>query len=204
MPDINFVIFDMDEVLYDYDHDTRLRLLEKLTGRSAADIDAAVWGGPHEHQAETGDPPTAEGYLEQFGRLLGYPIGFDDWARVRAAMMRARPEILDLVRRLRQRADIALLTNNGMMLKACLPVCAPETVEIFGEKAHVSAEFGARKPDPAVYRLICERYGVTPQESAFVDDKAENVEGAEKAGLIGHLFTNGSGLKTFLETHGLV
>ena len=26
---------------------------------------------------------------------------------------------------------------------------------LFGASAHVSAEFGARKPDPAVYRKIC-------------------------------------------------
>ena len=33
MPGIRFVIFDMDQVLYDYEHAVRLRLLEELTGR---------------------------------------------------------------------------------------------------------------------------------------------------------------------------
>lgn len=204
MPDIRFVIFDMDEVLYDYDHDKRLQLLERLSGRPADEIHEAVWGGPHESAAEAGDPATAEGYLEQFGRLLGYPIGFGEWAEVRARMMRARPEVHDIVRRLKARADVALLTNNGMMLKAALPVCAPDMTEIFGEKAHVSAEFGVRKPDPLVYRLICEKYGYRPGESAFVDDKAENVEGAVKAGLAGHLYESAGGLEAFLENLELI
>lgn len=134
MPDIRFVIFDMDQVLYDYDHQVRLRLLEELTGRPATEIDAAVWGGPHEAAAEAGSPDTAEGYLAQYARLLGYPIDFDTWADIRRQMMRARPLVLAHVRRLKERADLALLTNNGMMLKAALPVCAPETIEIFGEK----------------------------------------------------------------------
>ena len=47
----------------------RLSLLENLTGRPAAEIDAAVWGGPHEDMAEAGNPETAAGYLAQYGRV---------------------------------------------------------------------------------------------------------------------------------------
>ncbi|TYC67684.1 HAD family phosphatase [Stappia sp. BW2] len=198
MPEIKFVIFDMDLVLYDYDHQIRLKLLEELTGRPAAEIDQSVWGGPHENAAEAGEPATAEAYLEQFSRLLGFPIDFETWADVRCQMMRARPDVLSLVSRLKTTADIALLTNNGMLLKDALPVCAPETIEIFGEKAHVSAEFGARKPDPLVYERICSRYGYHPEVSAFVDDREENVEGAQSAGLTGHHYKTADGLETFL------
>lgn len=204
MPGIRFVIFDMDQVLYDYEHAVRLRLLEELTGRPAAEIDAAVWGGPHEEAAEAGDPATADAYLAQYGDLLGYPIDFDTWCDIRRKMMRARPEVLDLVRDLKATADVALLTNNGMMLKAALPVCAPETIEIFGDKAHVSAEFKLRKPDPELYRVVCDTYGYAPEESAFVDDKLENVVGAEKAGLTGHVFEDTSGFSAFLKLHALI
>ena len=200
---IRFVIFDMDQVLYDYDHLVRLRLLEELTGRPAAEIDTAVWGGPHEAAAEAGSPDTAEGYLDQYGRLLGYPIDFDTWADIRRQMMRARPDVLDLVRRLGRQADLALLTNNGMMLKAALPVCAPEVIEIFGQNAYVSAEFKARKPDPVVYLRVCEKHGFKPEQSAFVDDNAKNVSGAETAGLTGHVYTSVDELHAFLQEHGL-
>ncbi|MES0880167.1 HAD family hydrolase [Roseibium sp. SCP14] len=204
MPDIKFVIFDMDQVLYDYEHQVRLQLLQDLTGRPAAEIDEAVWGGPHENEAEAGNPDTAEGYLAQYGRLLGYPIDFDTWADIRRRMMRARPDVLDLVRRLKQKADVAMLTNNGMMLKASLPVCAPEMIEIFGEKAHVSAEFKVRKPDPDIYRLICEKYGYPTSASAFIDDRAENVAGAEEAGLSGHVFTDTETFRSYLKKHDLL
>lgn len=204
MPRIRFVIFDMDEVLYDYDHRIRLALLEKLTGRPAEDIDAAVWGGPHERRAEAGSPATPEGYLAQYAQLLGYPIDFDTWADIRRQMMRARPDVLGLVRRLGKKTDLALLTNNGMLLKSALPVCAPEVVEIFGEKAHVSAEFTARKPDPLVFRRLCSKYGYTPAESAFVDDREDNVAGAVEAGLTGHVFTSRDRLSGFLDRHELI
>ncbi|MEM8702010.1 MAG: HAD family phosphatase [Pseudomonadota bacterium] len=204
MPQIRFVIFDMDEVLYDYDHAKRLGLLEKLTGRPASEIDAALWGGPEESRAEAGSPPTPEGYLTQYAQLLGYPIDFDTWADIRRQMMRPRPDVLDLVRRLGKKTDLALLTNNGMLLKPALPVCAPEAAAIFGEKAHVSAEFRARKPDPVIYHRICGKYGYEPTESAFVDDRKANVDGAEQAGLTGHVYTSHDELLRFLEFHGLV
>jgi len=204
MATVRFVIFDLNDVLYDVDTKVRLRLLEDLTGRPAAEIDAAVWGGPHENEAEAGRPATAEAYLDQFARLLGYPIDFDTWADIHRRMMRPRQEVLDLVRQVKRKADVAMLTNNGMLLKASLPVCAPEVIAIFGDKAHVSAEFGVRKPDPLVYERVCARYGHAPGESAFVDDKAENVQDAELAGLTGHLYTGLEGFRGFLAQHGLL
>ncbi|MTI07716.1 HAD family phosphatase [Roseibium denhamense] len=202
MPDIRFVIFDMDKVLYDYEHPVRLALLEELTGRPAADIDRDVWGGPHENAAEAGEPETAEAYLAQFARLLKHPIDFDTFADVRRRMMRPRQDVLATVRRLKPRADLALLTNNGMLLKAALPVCAPEVIEIFGEKAHVSAEFKARKPDRDVYLKICGRYGYSPDAALFVDDRLENTDGAAAAGLHVHHYQNHDGLLRCLKEHG--
>lgn len=201
---VSFLIFDMDEVLYDYDHGHRLKALARLTGRTEEEIDKDVWGGEHEALAEAGDPPTAEAYLAQYARLLRYPINEETWADIRKRMNTARPVVLDMVRSLKGKVDLALLTNNGMMLKKALPVCAPEMIEIFGEKAHVSAEFGTRKPDPEIYCAICERYGHAPQKSAFIDDKLENVQGAEAAGLIGHHYQSEEGLRSFLRELSLL
>ncbi|MBD8892993.1 HAD-IA family hydrolase [Roseibium litorale] len=202
MTSFTFAVFDMDEVLYDYEHPVRLQLLEDLTGRTQAEIHEAVWGGPHENLAEMGQPDSAEGCLAQFADLLGYPIDFDTWADIRRQMMRPRLDVLDMVRRLAEQTDVALLTNNGMLLKEALPVCAPEVLEIFGGKSHVSAEFQARKPDPGVFLRICARYGHDPMRTLFVDDREENIEGAQTAGLTAHLYRSPTGLETFLRECG--
>ena len=39
------------------------------------------------------------------------------------------------------------------------------------------------KPDPAIYQLLCERYDLAPAECLFVDDNADNCEGARIAGM---------------------
>lgn len=71
---IRFVIFDMDNVLYDYDHPYRLNVLAKMTGKPADEIDAIVFNGPEENAAEAGAPATPEEYLAQYQELLGHPI----------------------------------------------------------------------------------------------------------------------------------
>lgn len=46
-----------------------------------------------------------------------------------------------------------------------------------------SWEVGVRKPNPAIYRLACERLGVAPERAVFLDDQPANAEGARAAGL---------------------
>ena len=46
------------------------------------------------------------------------------------------------------------------------------------------------KPDPAVYRLLLERYGFKPEECIFIDDLKENVEAAMAQGIFGIVFEN--------------
>jgi len=48
-----------------------------------------------------------------------------------------------------------------------------------------SCEIGLRKPSEAIYRHVVETLGLAPGEIAFIDDIAENVEAAQKAGLHG-------------------
>ncbi len=55
--------------------------------------------------------------------------------------------------------------------------------------AVVSAKERMMKPDPAIYQLLCERYGLGPAECLFVDDNADNCEGARVAGMRAVHFT---------------
>jgi epoxide hydrolase-like predicted phosphatase len=61
-----------------------------------------------------------------------------------------------------------------------------------------SYEVKLRKPDPRIYRLICDRLAVRPEEAIFIDDLAVNVEGARLAGLHAIQYINKVQLKTQL------
>ena len=52
----------------------------------------------------------------------------------------------------------------------------------------VSGEVRLLKPDPAIYALALERFGLAGAEAIFIDDREDNVRGAEAAGMRGHVF----------------
>jgi len=74
----------------------------------------------------------------------------------------------------------AILTNNvrewGRYWKGSIPL------ELFDVVVD-SCDVGLRKPDPAIFRLTCERLGVAPEAAVFLDDTRRHVETARQIGL---------------------
>ncbi len=68
----------------------------------------------------------------------------------------------------------------------------------------VSGREGVMKPDAAIFRLTCERFGFAPAEALFVDDSAKNIEAASALGFHVHHFTDPAALRPALETLGLL
>ncbi len=44
------------------------------------------------------------------------------------------------------------------------------------------------KPDPAIYKLLMERYDLVPEKTVFIDDTAVNIEAAKNLGWNGIVF----------------
>lgn len=44
------------------------------------------------------------------------------------------------------------------------------------------------KPDTAIYRYLCDKFRLKPEECVFIDDRPENIDGAEKIGMRGICF----------------
>lgn len=68
----------------------------------------------------------------------------------------------------------------------------------------VSGQVQLRKPDPAIYKLALEQFGLEAGEALFVDDLAGNADAATQAGMIGHQFLSADHLRTRLAAVGLL
>ncbi len=55
----------------------------------------------------------------------------------------------------------------------------------------VSSEAGCMKPREEIYRVLCSRYGLRPEECFFIDDLPANVESARFVGMEGTVFHDG-------------
>ncbi len=63
-----------------------------------------------------------------------------------------------------------------------------------------SATCGHIKPYRDIFAYLCEKYELTPFDTLFIDDNAENIKGAESFGIKGYLFDgNTAALKEYLK-----
>ena len=66
-----------------------------------------------------------------------------------------------------------------------------------------SCELGIAKPDPEIYLHTCEALEVPPEETLFLDDKAENIAAAQALGMQTIQFSTVERLKEELQSLGL-
>jgi 2-haloacid dehalogenase len=72
------------------------------------------------------------------------------------------------------------------------------------EQIVVSGDYGCIKPDPRLYRIALERYGIAPGKLLFIDDNPVNLEAGEKLGIKGLLFEGAAKLRSDLVWRGLL
>lgn len=58
------------------------------------------------------------------------------------------------------------------------------------EGALVSAEEKLLKPDPSIFKRLCDKFSLKPEECLFIDDLQRNVDGARSVGMSGYCFEN--------------
>ena len=75
----------------------------------------------------------------------------------------------------------AFLSNSGPEVMARLRGRRP--LEALFDAVVISCEVGVSKPDPRIYQRCLDRLGLRAPETLFVDDRADNIEGAARVGL---------------------
>jgi HAD superfamily hydrolase (TIGR01509 family) len=64
----------------------------------------------------------------------------------------------------------------------------------------MSGPIGIVKPSSEIFEHLCKKYDITPSEAIFVDDRRDNIEGAESYGINGYIFDGDSEkLKKYLD-----
>jgi 2-haloacid dehalogenase len=83
---------------------------------------------------------------------------------------------------------------------------ARERYEVLGwfEGTLISGEVGMTKPDPGIYRVFLERFGLRAAACAFVDDRSANVETARALGFPAVLFRSAGHLRADLRRLGML
>lgn len=194
---IELVLFDLDDVLVEYSHAVRCRVLAERVGSDPRAVHAALFESGLETEADLGRiGPEAQ--ARALSAALGLAVDIDDCVAARAASMTPDLRLLDMVSALQRRGALAILTNNGALIRDHFDTLCPPFAPFFAGRVHCSAMYGIAKPDPEVFLRCAAALGVAPQHVLFIDDKPENALGAERAGMIGHHYREPDALRAHL------
>ena len=181
-PTIKALIFDFGGVLMrTADRGPRERLAARF-GLSSDELEELVFGGPDSLLADTGRMSSEERWRRLSEQLeLRTKEATDSFVREFFSGEALDDHLVDQIRTLRREYKTALLSNASDSLDRF--VREELGLEDVFDVIIISALVGVRKPDRPIYELALERLGVSASEAVFFDDRADNVEGARRAGL---------------------
>jgi putative hydrolase of the HAD superfamily len=182
------VIFDLGGVVfpspldvfraYEREHGLPHRFLSEVV---LADPEGGAWARLERGELTVDEFCTA---FEAECAAAGETVSASDLMAAVGAGLAPRPEMVIALDAIRSRGlKTGALTNNwaGDHERR-----ESGGVSALGDRFDViveSAVEGLRKPDPRVYELACERLGVRPQESVFLDDLGVNLKAARALGM---------------------
>ncbi len=194
MEKIRAIIFDWGGVLAEDPAPGLVSYCAKHLGVGEAEYSRAYKACMQDFQ--TGRVTEEQFWMNMTGRLkVPMPRVNSLWGEAFAAAYKARPEMFDFARRLHEAGyKTAILSNTEKPVNEFFP---KETYEGF-DVVVLSCFEGVSKPDKAIYELTLARLGTKAEETLFIDDRQDYLDGAKRAGLQTLLFTNVSQLKTDL------
>jgi 2-haloacid dehalogenase len=197
------VIFDVGNVLYDWN----IRLLFEQLVEDPYELDFLLrhvltleWHGQH----DAGRPfaETSAERIAEFPRFAEAIAAFGP--RFNDTVKTMVPGMDTIVHALAERR-VPLYAITNFSDEFWEPFRARETAifDLFTDIV-VSGREKMVKPDPAIYRLALDRFGLAPAEAIFIDDREDNVRAAEALGIRSHHFRDAPRLTEELKALGLL
>ena len=145
---------------------------------------------------------TLDDYLERTVFYQPRTFTREEFKQFIFSLSRPKPQCLELARNLSGKYVMAVINNESRELNQ-YRIQKFELAEVFD--VFVSSCFvGLRKPDERIYRLALNITQHLPEECVFIDDRPENLTGAEKVGIKTVLVKDAQQLRRDLQALGVV
>lgn len=185
---IKNIVFDMGKVLLDYDP---LKVCWQYTDREedVKLLNKALFSSPEWILLDRGEITEAEAMNVVRDRLPDARLKdmadqcMAHWHEHNISPM---PGMGDLVREIKENGYHIYLCSNASLRLRVYQDQIPG-MEYF-DGVLVSAEERLLKPEPAIYERLFEKFSILGEESFFIDDLKENIEGAKACGMDGYCF----------------
>ena len=198
---VELVAFDLGNVLCTVDETTASKKLSAISDKLWDEVHGIVFNPIRKLRFESGEITFDEHAVQAISNLkIEMPL--DEFTEHYDSVLIPSENMFPLVERIAETHRIALVSNTSEPHWKSAERFLPFSSSL--DPVIVSYEAGAMKPESAFYDALLERSGVSAENILFVDDLIENIEGAEAAGMIGHLFTSQRNLEVALAELGVV
>ena len=192
LEDLEGVILDFGGVLYDIDYDAPPKAFARLGDAEFASLYHQASQSEWFDQLEVGTLSRDVFYNHLKARCQEGPTLEEVHAAWCCILTGMPPSRATLVQALGQKTRLFLLSNtnaiHAQVFEADLRATLSDDAAFWGafEAAHYSHDLGMKKPHPQTFLHVCERHGLNPARTLFLDDSIQHVEGAHRAGLHAH------------------
>ena len=185
---IKAVIFDLGNVLIDFDYYIAINRISQFTDKSPNQIFALFFDSELTALFEEAKISPDEFFLK-VKETLNIKLDYNDFLPIWNEIFYLSPkneQVHNLTRILQKNYPLALLSNINVLhfdyIKKKFSV-----FESF-QSIIASCEVKICKPDPLIYQKTLDNLGVSPQNAFYTDDRPELVEAANRLGINGFVF----------------
>lgn len=185
---IKNIIFDLGEVITDVHFHQTFQAFDKLAGKDTQQLYNFHKQNKVFDDLETGKISPVE-FRNMLRNLFSINATDEEIDHAWNAMIGDTPlQKLEFVSALRPKYQTFILSNtNQIHIDRVNEILAQNhninSLHPYFDAVYFSHEIGLRKPDADSYLYIIEKHGLTPSETLFIDDKAENTDAASKLGI---------------------
>jgi len=179
---IKAVFFDLGGVIVRTEFQVPRQQLADRLGMDYDDLNKIVFDSESSGRASIGEITSEEHWMSIVQRLKR-PVS--ELSLIRDEFFAGDivdRTLVEYIRSLRGKYKTGLISNAWGDLRDFI---VREKFDDAFDRLIISAEVGAMKPDPKIFQVALDEFGVSPKEAVFVDDFLVNIEGCEKAGMKG-------------------
>lgn len=192
---IKGIIFDLGNVILDFNHMTAAEKLSGFTVKKGKEIYDLFFDSQKTQLFEAGKISARE-FFQDVKELLNLKIRYEEFVPIWNEIFYFTDknlQVYNLARSLKNNYRVALLSNINFLhleyIKRTFPV-----LDAF-HNILASCELGLRKPQPEIYQKALEILGTCPEETFYADDRIELINAAKKLGINAVVFSGIQQLK---------
>ena len=207
MSSIEFIYFDLGNVILKFDHSMGFRNVEQLCGVSPKLVDDILFNQGLQQQYETGLIDCTQFHQEFCAQADIDPskeLSRGDLLRAISDIFWANRPIFPVLTQLKARGFPMGVLSNTCDAHWQFVFSQHWVLQTFFDPLVLSYEEKSMKPDSKIYEAAIKRAGVEPGHIFFTDDRQENIDAAIKAGIDAVLFETVPQLVFDLQSRGVM